>query len=50
MQESTTDTNNEDQFTEELISAPVEKKAKRIDTRELKDEAARREKKGSLSA
>lgn len=48
MQESTTDTNNEDQFTEELISAPVEKKAKRIDTRELKDEAARREKKQPL--
>ena len=48
MQESTTDTNNEDQFTEELISAPVEKKPKRIDTRELKDEAARREKKQPL--
>ena len=45
MPEPTTDTNNEEQFTEELTSAPIEKKAERIDTRTLKDEAAKREKK-----
>ncbi|MFP4157279.1 MAG: Rne/Rng family ribonuclease [Opitutales bacterium] len=50
MQESTTETNNEETFTEELTSAPAEKKAERIDTRELKDEAAKREKKQPLVA
>lgn len=45
MPEPTTDTNNDEEFTEELTSPPVEKKAERIDTRELKDEAAKREKK-----
>ena len=45
MPEPTTDTNSEEQFTEELTSAPIEKKAERIDTRALKDEAAKREKK-----
>lgn len=48
MQESTTEIENEDSFTEELSSAPVEKKAERIDTRELNDEAAKREKKQPL--
>jgi len=51
MQESTTDTNktnNENQFTEELTSAPTEPKAERIDTRELKDDAAKREKQQPL--
>ncbi len=48
MQESTTDHENEDQFTEELSSAPVEKPAERIDTRELNDEAAKRERKQPL--
>jgi len=37
--------NNDEQFTDELTSAPKEKKAERIDTRELKDKAAAREKK-----
>mgnify|MGYP001547762804 CR=1 FL=1 len=43
-----TDNDNEEQFTEELTSAPVEEKAERIDTRELKDDAAKREKKQPL--
>jgi ribonuclease G len=47
--ESSDNTNNKDeQFTEELTSAPVEKKAVRIDTRELKDEANQRKKKQPL--
>ena len=52
MQEPNTDTtnnaNNEEQFTEELTSAPEEPKAERIDTRELKDDAAKREKQQPL--
>jgi ribonuclease G len=36
---------SDDQFTEELISAPTEKKSNRIDTKNLKDEAAQRAKK-----
>jgi len=50
MQESTTETNNEEVFTEELTSAPAEKKAERIDTRELRDEATKREKRQPLVA
>lgn len=42
------DNNNEEKFTEELTSAPAEEKPERIDTRELKDEAAKREKKQPL--
>jgi len=47
MQNTTESTNhnNDEQFTDELTSAPKEKKAERIDTRELKDKAAAREKK-----
>ncbi|PXA03321.1 ribonuclease E/G [Coraliomargarita sinensis] len=41
----TSEKNSDDKFTEELTSAPAEKKAERIDTRELKDKAAEREKK-----
>ncbi|MGB0409296.1 MAG: Rne/Rng family ribonuclease [Opitutales bacterium] len=52
MQESNTDTtnqaNNDEQFTEELSSAPIEKKGKRINTRELRDDAAKREKQQPL--
>ncbi len=40
--------NNDEQFTEELTSAPVEKKAERINTRELKDKASERAKKQPL--
>ncbi len=40
--------NNEEQFTEELTNAPKEQKAERIDTRALKDDAAKREKKQPL--
>lgn len=49
-EESTTQetSNNEDQYTEELSSPPEEKKAERIDTRALKDDAAKREKKQPL--
>ena len=36
---------NDEQYTEELISAPIEKKSERINTRALKDDAAKREKK-----
>ena len=36
------------QYTEELTSAPKEKKSKRINTKELKDDAAKREKKQPL--
>ena len=36
---------NDEQYTEELTSAPIEKKSERIDTRALKDDAAKREKK-----
>ncbi len=43
MQDSTTD-QTDDQYTEELTSSPKEKKAERIDTRELKDDAAKRAK------
>lgn len=50
--ESTTETEDtstnapagDEQFTEELTSAPKEKKAERINTRALKDDAAKREK------
>ncbi|MGB0419113.1 MAG: ribonuclease E/G, partial [Opitutales bacterium] len=35
---------SDDQYTQELISAPKEKKSKRINTRELKDSAAVRAK------
>ncbi|MEO0509855.1 MAG: Rne/Rng family ribonuclease [Verrucomicrobiota bacterium] len=49
MQEPSTETtNDEEKFTEELTSAPVEKKAERIETRELKDDAAKREKQQPL--
>ena len=37
--ESSDNHNQDEQFTEELTAPPVEKKAERIDTRELKDEA-----------
>jgi ribonuclease G len=52
--QSTTETsnnetsNNEDQYTEELSAPPEEKKAERIDTKSLKDDAAKREKKQPL--
>ena len=39
---------NDEQYTEELTSAPKEKKSERIDTRTLKDDAAEREKKQPL--
>jgi len=39
---------NDEQYTEELISAPIEKKSERINTRALKDDAAKREKKQPL--
>ena len=39
---------NDEQYTEELTSAPKEKKSERIDTRALKDDAAKREKKQPL--
>ncbi|HBR94636.1 MAG TPA: hypothetical protein DEA90_10770, partial [Opitutae bacterium] len=42
------DENSDNQYTKELISAPKEKKAERIDTRALKDDAAKREKKQPL--
>lgn len=48
---NTTDPKNNDsdeQFTEELTSAPTEEKAERIDTGKLKDEATQREKKQPL--
>ena len=47
MPDSTTD-NSDSQYTEELTSAPKEKKAKRIDHKELKDDAAKRAKKQPL--
>ena len=43
MQDSKND-QSDDQYTEELISAPKEKKGKRIDTKGLKDDAAKRAK------
>ena len=39
---------NEEQYTEELIAPPVEKKGEHIDTEDLKDDAAKREKKQPL--
>jgi ribonuclease G len=39
---------NDDQYTEELTAPPKEQKAERIDTRALKDDAAKREKKQPL--
>ena len=51
---TTTETSNneeqytEEQYTEELTSPPEEKKAERIDTEALKDDAAKREKKQPL--
>ena len=42
------DTVNDEQYTEELTSAPKEKKSERIDTRALKNDAAEREKKQPL--
>lgn len=48
MQDSTTTDHSDERFTEELTSAPVEKKAERIDTKELKEDAAKREKKQPL--
>jgi len=48
MQDSTTTENSDEQFTEELTSAPVEKKAERIDTKELQNDAAQRAKKQPL--
>ena len=39
---------NDEQYTEELIAAPIEKKSERINTRALKDDAAQREKKQPL--
>ena len=42
------DNNGDEKYTEELTSAPTEKKAERIDTRELKDKASEREKKQPL--
>ena len=49
-EESTTQntSDNDEQFTEELTSAPKEKKAERIDNRALKNDAAKREKKQPL--
>lgn len=44
MSNSTTDP-SDDQYTDELISPPIEEKAKHIDTKNLKDEAAQRAKK-----
>ncbi|MGB0743562.1 MAG: Rne/Rng family ribonuclease [Opitutales bacterium] len=49
--QKTNDSNNinsDDKFTDELTSAPAEEKAERINTRELKDEAIKREKKQPL--
>jgi ribonuclease G len=43
MQDSTTDQSDE-KFTEELTSAPKEKRTERINTKELKDDAAKRAK------
>ena len=43
MQDSTTD-HKEDQYTEELTSPPIEKRGKRINSKQLKDEASKREK------
>ena len=39
---------NDEQYNEELTSAPKEKKSERIDTRALKNDAAEREKKQPL--
>ena len=39
---------DDEQYTEELTLAPKEKKSERIDTRALKDDAAKREKKQPL--
>ena len=39
---------NDEQYTKELISAPIEQKSERINTRALKDDAAKREKKQPL--
>ena len=47
MPDSTTE-NSDSQYTEELTSAPKEKKAERIDHKELKDDAAKRAKKQPL--
>ncbi|ADE54751.1 Rne/Rng family ribonuclease [Coraliomargarita akajimensis] len=44
MQEPSNEQHPDAQFTEELTSAPAEKKAERIDQRELKDDAAKRAK------
>ncbi|HKK18800.1 MAG TPA: ribonuclease E/G, partial [Opitutales bacterium] len=46
--ESSDNNNSDEQFSEELTSAPAEKKAERIDTRELKDKASEREKQQPL--
>ncbi|MGC6423765.1 MAG: Rne/Rng family ribonuclease [Lentimonas sp.] len=47
MQDSTTD-HTDDQYTEELTAPPEAKKGERIDTKELKDNAAKRERKQPL--
>ncbi|MDP4610546.1 MAG: Rne/Rng family ribonuclease [Opitutales bacterium] len=47
MQDSTTD-QSDDQYTEELTSAPKEKKGERIDTNELQNDAKKRAKKEPL--
>ncbi|MGJ8651471.1 MAG: Rne/Rng family ribonuclease [Opitutaceae bacterium] len=47
MQDSTTD-QSDDQYTEELTSAPKENKGERIDTNELQDDAKKRAKKEPL--
>ena len=47
MPDSTTE-NSDSQYTEELTSAPKEKKTERIDHKELKDDAAKRAKKQPL--
>jgi ribonuclease G len=45
---SNNEARNDEQYTEELTSAPKEKKSERIDTRALKDNASEREKKQPL--
>jgi ribonuclease G len=52
MQNTTESANNnsDEKFTEELTSAPPEEKPERIDTRDLKDKAAKREKKQPIIA